>query len=313
VNASKHAGQPREGVDIAAFPRGIKTGIKVPPDWDGGTTLSGHSEGRWSWGADLIVDGPRHLHTGCLFTGALQLWRDFAIELLLMQLAWHLRNRHLPTQVEGIPILNRADHVIAAMLRGLGATVEAVQAPSTPKVAPMVNTTAATITTTTMNTEHFARLLTWPSPAYPAGAYTYSHGIEAAVEDGAVRDAASLAAYIRTVLRDGAWRIDGALCAAALATEDVAAFDAIAELAFAWRGTAETALESTAQGSAFALVTRGCLAGCALRGVLRAAPEAARPCSRVWCRLPLRGDPSARRCSPTSPPPRRTSPRRACG
>ncbi|MDB5317424.1 MAG: urease accessory protein UreF [Rhodospirillales bacterium] len=107
-----------------------------------------------------------------------------------MQFAWHLRNRHLPTQVEGIPILNREDHVIAAML---GATVEAVQARSTPKVAPMVNTRAATITTTIMNTEHFARLLTWTSPAYPAGAYTYSHGIEAAVEDGAVRDAASLA------------------------------------------------------------------------------------------------------------------------
>jgi urease accessory protein len=118
--------------------------------------------------------------------------------------------------------------------------------------------TRATITmatTMTMNTEHFARLLTWTSPAYPVGAYTYSHGIEAAVEDGAVHDAETLAAYIRTVLRDGAGRIDAALCAAAMTAADDAALDEVGALAFAWRGTAETALESTAQGNAFALVT----------------------------------------------------------
>jgi urease accessory protein len=52
---------------------------------------------------------------------------------LLMRLAWHLGNRHLPTQIEGTRILIREDHVIAAMLRGLGATVEAVQAPFHPE------------------------------------------------------------------------------------------------------------------------------------------------------------------------------------
>jgi len=114
----------------------------------------------------------------------------------------------------------------------------------------------ATVTTITMITDHVARLLAWTSPAYPVGAYTYSHGIEAAVEDGAVRDAATLAAYIRTVLRDGAGCIDGALCAAAIAAPDDAALDAVAELAFAWRGTAEMGLESSAQGAAFALVTQ---------------------------------------------------------
>lgn len=116
-------------------------------------------------------------------------------------------------------------------------------------------TTGIIITITTMTTEQFARLLAWTSPAYPVGAYTYSHGIESAVEDGAVPDAASLAAYIRAVLCDGAGRVDGALCAAAIGAADDAALDEVAELAFAWRGTAETALESGAQGSAFALVT----------------------------------------------------------
>ena len=52
---------------------------------------------------------------------------------LLMRLAWHLGNRHLPTQIEGTRILIREDHVITAMLRGLGAAVEAVQAPFNPE------------------------------------------------------------------------------------------------------------------------------------------------------------------------------------
>ncbi|WP_367615815.1 urease accessory protein UreF [Plastoroseomonas hellenica] len=117
-----------------------------------------------------------------------------------------------------------------------------------------------TITTMTTNmiteTGALSRLLAWSSPAYPVGAYTYSHGLETAVEEGAVRDVAALAAYVRTALRDGAGRIDGALAAAAIAAAgDDAALDAVAELGFAWRGTAETALEATQQGNAFAAVT----------------------------------------------------------
>jgi urease accessory protein len=102
------------------------------------------------------------------------------------------------------------------------------------------------------------RLLTWLSPAYPIGAYTYSHGLETAVEDGLVRDRGGLVAYVTTVLRDGAGRVDGALLTAAwraTQTEDDAALDEVAALAAAWRGTAETALESMQQGAAFVAVT----------------------------------------------------------
>lgn len=56
-----------------------------------------------------------------------------ATSALLMRLAWHLGNRHLPTQIEGSRILIREDHVITAMLRGLGATVDAVLAPFNPE------------------------------------------------------------------------------------------------------------------------------------------------------------------------------------
>jgi len=102
------------------------------------------------------------------------------------------------------------------------------------------------------------RLLAWASPAYPVGGFSYSHGIEMAVEEGLVTDAASLEAYVAAVLEGGAGRVDGVLLAAAhrAASEgDAAALDDLAGLAFAWRGTAEHALEATQQGGAFAQVT----------------------------------------------------------
>jgi urease accessory protein len=113
-------------------------------------------------------------------------------------------------------------------------------------------------TTTTTSTEALYRLLAWLSPAYPVGAYTYSHGLETAVEEGTVRDRENLVAYVSAALRDGAGRIDGALLAAAhraMAAGDAAALDEAALLGAAWRGTAETALEAEAQGTAFLSVT----------------------------------------------------------
>ena len=52
---------------------------------------------------------------------------------LLMRLAWHLGNRHLPTQLVADRILIREDHVIVDMLRGLGATVRLIEAPFSPE------------------------------------------------------------------------------------------------------------------------------------------------------------------------------------
>jgi len=120
-------------------------------------------------------------------------------------------------------------------------------------------TTITTAMMTTITTDAaLYRLLTWLSPAYPVGAYTYSHGLETAVEDGRVKDRAALVDYVSTVLLMGAGRIDGALLVAAwhaAVAQDDAALDGIATLAAAWRGTAEMALETTAQGTAFAGVT----------------------------------------------------------
>ena len=103
------------------------------------------------------------------------------------------------------------------------------------------------------------RLLAWLSPAYPIGAFSYSHGIETAVEEGFVKDRGSLVAWLQSVLLHGTGAVDGALFAAAwraAAAEDWPAFDLIAERAAAWRGTSETALESRQPGGSFLSITR---------------------------------------------------------
>jgi urease accessory protein len=110
-----------------------------------------------------------------------------------------------------------------------------------------------------MASDPLYRLLAWLSPAYPIGAFSYSHGIETAVEEGFIRDRAALVAWLKTVLAGGTGRIDGALFAAAWRAADAKdwpSFDMIAERAAAWRSTSEMALESRQQGGSFLAITR---------------------------------------------------------
>jgi urease accessory protein len=51
----------------------------------------------------------------------------------LIRLAWHLGNRHLPTQLMPKALRIRRDHVIEAMVRGLGARVVEIEAPFDPE------------------------------------------------------------------------------------------------------------------------------------------------------------------------------------
>lgn len=50
----------------------------------------------------------------------------------LVELAWHIGNRHLPAQIGAARILLRRDRIIRAMLEQLGATVRDVTEPFTP-------------------------------------------------------------------------------------------------------------------------------------------------------------------------------------
>ena len=105
----------------------------------------------------------------------------------------------------------------------------------------------------------FYRLLTWLSPAFPIGAFSYSHGLEYAVETGLVTDRAGLAEWAEALIVHGAGQSDAVLLShafRAVAAADLASFVEIAERAAALQPTAEIAHESTAQGAAFLAAVR---------------------------------------------------------
>ena len=103
------------------------------------------------------------------------------------------------------------------------------------------------------------RLMTWLSPAFPVGAFSYSSGIEWAVEAGDISDAASLQDWLSAMLTDGSGFCDGVFLAhvhrAASSGDDMALRD-IAELAAAFVPSKERQLETTSQGRAFIEIAR---------------------------------------------------------
>jgi urease accessory protein len=103
------------------------------------------------------------------------------------------------------------------------------------------------------------RLMTWLSPAFPVGAFSYSSGIEWAVEAGDISDAASLRGWLAAMLADGSGFCDGVFLAhahRAAAARDVSALRDIAELAAAFVPSRERQLETSAQGRAFIEIAR---------------------------------------------------------
>ena len=98
------------------------------------------------------------------------------------------------------------------------------------------------------------RLMAWLSPSFPVGAFSYSSGIEWAVEAGDIHDAASLTDWLSLMMTDGGGFCDGVLFAQthrAVCAGDSAALRAVAELAAAFSPSRERHLETTAQGRAF--------------------------------------------------------------
>jgi urease accessory protein len=103
------------------------------------------------------------------------------------------------------------------------------------------------------------RLVTWLSPAYPVGAFSYSSGIEWAVEAGDITDAETLRHWLASMLADGAGMNDGIFFAhthRAVTSGDDTSLVEIAELAAAFVPTRERHLETTNLGAAFLDVTR---------------------------------------------------------
>jgi len=103
-------------------------------------------------------------------------------------------------------------------------------------------------------------LMLWLSPAFPVGAFAYSHGLEWAVEAGDVADRGSLEAWLADLIAFGAPRADAILFASAFRAAGDSDWPALIEtnaLAVALAPTAERRLETTAQGAAFVAAARG--------------------------------------------------------
>ncbi|NVK19461.1 MAG: urease accessory protein UreF [Methylocystaceae bacterium] len=105
-----------------------------------------------------------------------------------------------------------------------------------------------------LTTEGLMRLMTYLSPSFPVGAYTYSHGVEFAVEDGLVTSGETLRDWVEGALLFGAGHSDGMLFCRAWTlalNDDYTGLSGLNSFANALRPTAEMALECEAQGRAF--------------------------------------------------------------
>jgi urease accessory protein len=100
--------------------------------------------------------------------------------------------------------------------------------------------------------------VTWLSPAYPVGAFSYSTGIEWAVESADIADAPTLRNWLEAMLADGVGMTDGIFFShthRALARGDDAALAEVAALASAFAPSRERYYETATLGRAFLEVT----------------------------------------------------------
>lgn len=98
-------------------------------------------------------------------------------------------------------------------------------------------------------------LVQWLSPAFPTGAFAYSHGLERVIAKGEVSNAASLREWLRNILHHGAGWQDAVMLTHALA--DDADHEALDALARALAPSSERLQESAEQGAALARMVSG--------------------------------------------------------
>ncbi|MGR3465618.1 urease accessory protein UreF [Limimaricola sp.] len=94
-------------------------------------------------------------------------------------------------------------------------------------------------------------LARWLSPAYPVGAFAYSHGLETAIADGHVTDEAGLRDWLADLLEHGAGRNDALFLAAAFRAEEAGELARIDATARAFAASHERVTEAARQGAAF--------------------------------------------------------------
>ena len=112
----------------------------------------------------------------------------------------------------------------------------------------------ATVAHTRMSTDTPDVILTlaqWFSPAFPIGAFSFSHGLESLVETGEIRSAEDVESWLNSVLSYGAGRNDVILMAASFRASSQDEIKEIDALARALSPSKERLLETEVQGEAF--------------------------------------------------------------
>ncbi len=107
-------------------------------------------------------------------------------------------------------------------------------------------------TATRMDDAALQTLAAWLSPAWPTGAFAFSHGLEWAIVAGDVDDAETLRDWIADCLAHGSGRCDAILLAAAWRDP---ASEEVADFAAALAPSAERLDETASVGAAFAAIT----------------------------------------------------------
>jgi urease accessory protein len=208
----------------------------------------------------------------------------------LARLAWHIGNRHSTYRSQarrcGCAAITSSRRCSRGSARPSRSSTRRSIRSRAPMKASMAAMRLAMIMTDEVHSADSAaafdaaglyRLMGWMSPSFPTGGFSYSSGLEWAVEAGDIADAASLERWLGVVISEGGVFCDAvffvhAYRAIANAAPDNVLCDLV-ELAAAFAPSKERHLETTAQGNAFVIAARAAWPCAALERLVALSPE----------------------------------------